>query len=188
MKPASPDVAVPRRVSATLCLVLAACAATSVVARPAIDSSVAWGLLALLPAARAAGFDLVAGRVPDRLVALSVLVAATAVVLGVVGGATGSGVIGVVAGALAIAGPLLALHLVSPATIGFGDVKLAAALGAAVGLVDFRQSLWALAVASGSTLLIALVRRARSVAFAPGLVLGAALAIAGPPLATEIAG
>jgi leader peptidase (prepilin peptidase)/N-methyltransferase len=188
MNSASPDVAVPRRVTTALSLVLAACVATSIAARPAIDASATWALLALLPAACAAGVDLVVGHVPDRLVASSVLVVAAAVALGRFDGATGHGVIGVVAGAFATAGPLLALHLVSPATIGFGDVKLAAALGAAVGLGDYRQSLWALAIASGSTLLIALVRRSRSVAFAPGLVLGAALVIAGPPLATEIAG
>ena len=35
-------------------------------------------------------------------------------------------------GALAMSGPLLAMHLAVPASIGFGDVKLAAVAGAAV--------------------------------------------------------
>jgi leader peptidase (prepilin peptidase)/N-methyltransferase len=155
------------------------------VARPAADAPTTWALIALLPAVSAAALDVRTGRVPDRLVVVSALVA---VAIGVVAGAGHSGMVGVVIGALVTTGPLLAVHLASPATVGFGDVKLAAALGAAVGLVDFRQSLWALVIASGSTLLFAVVRRAGSVPFAPGLVLGAALAIVGPPLAREISG
>ncbi len=43
--------------------------------------------------------------------------------------------------ALAFAGPLLLLHLVSPAAMGFGDVKAGIVLGYALGLVHWHLAL-----------------------------------------------
>ncbi|NYV77806.1 prepilin peptidase, partial [Streptomyces sp. UH6] len=40
---------------------------------------------------------------------------------------------GALLGAVALAGGFLVLHLISPAGMGFGDVKLALAIGAALG-------------------------------------------------------
>jgi leader peptidase (prepilin peptidase)/N-methyltransferase len=90
---------------------------------------------------------------------------------------------GVLLGAAAFAGPLLIVHAANPGAMGFGDVKLAAVLGAALGLVDWRACLLALCLASAVTACVAIVRRRSSMPFAPGLVGGAALALL--PTATE---
>jgi len=50
-------------------------------------------------------------------------------------------------GAVAFAGPWLAVHLVSPASIGFGDVKFTAALGVYLAWFDPLAGLWACAFA-----------------------------------------
>jgi leader peptidase (prepilin peptidase)/N-methyltransferase len=74
--------------------------------------------------------------------------------------------------------PLLVLHLVTPAAMGFGDVKLAVALGAGLGVLEPKLAVLALAVASGLTLVAAAWARRAATAFAPGLVIGAAAALA----------
>ena len=83
----------------------------------------------------------------------------------------------VAAGAVVFALPMLFVHLWSPAALGFGDVKLAAALGAAIGLVEPRLGLIALCVASGLTAAVGVAGRRRSLPLAPGLVVGAAVAL-----------
>jgi len=70
------------------------------------------------------------------------------------------------------------VHLVAPAAMGFGDVKLAVALGAGLGVLEPRLAVLALAIASGLTLLVAACSRRSAMPFAPGLVLGAAAAMA----------
>lgn len=131
------------------------------------------GLLALglVPAAAAALVDRTDGRVPDALVALTAAVAAAAVVAGI------APVWAVLAGAAVTAAPLLAVHLVDPDRMGFGDVKLAAALGAVLAPLDVRAGFVALAVGSGVALATAAALRRRSVPFAPGLVAGASVAL-----------
>ena len=59
---------------------------------------------------------------------------------------TGSGALlrDVLTGALVVAGPLLAVHLITPSGMGFGDVKAGAVLGAAMGLIDVELALLAL--------------------------------------------
>jgi leader peptidase (prepilin peptidase)/N-methyltransferase len=74
--------------------------------------------------------------------------------------------------------PLVLVHLVSPAAMGFGDVKLAVALGAAAGLIAPGLALTGLAAAAGLTLLLACCGRRVTVPFAPGLVSGTAAALA----------
>ena len=81
-------------------------------------------------------------------------------------------------GAAMLAGPLLLTHLVSPTGMGFGDVKAGAVLGAALGLIDPQVALLALVLGLASAAVWGLARRARSVAFGPGLVTGALLALA----------
>ena len=80
-----------------------------------------------------------------------------------------------VLGAAVFAAPLLTLHLVSPASMGFGDVKTALVLGAASGAIDWRLALAALALA---TAVAGIVAGAESVAFGPGLVAAAAISLA----------
>jgi leader peptidase (prepilin peptidase)/N-methyltransferase len=131
------------------------------------------GLLALglAPAAGAALVDRRDGRVPDALVALTAAVAAVAVVAGL------ASVWTVLAGTAVTTAPLLAIHLVDPDRMGFGDAKLAAALGAVLAPLDVRAGLAALAVGSGAALATAAALRRRSVPFAPGLVAGASVAL-----------
>lgn len=126
-------------------------------------------IAALLPLTAAAIVDAAERRLPNRLILLSI--APIAFVCGVdpfVGHLNAVG--GVVSGALFLATPLLALHLIAPTAMGFGDVKAAAALGAALGLIQPELAVWALCLASAITGAWGIARRARHVAFGPGLV------------------
>lgn len=110
-------------------------------------------------------------RLPDRFtIAAGVAVTGAAVVA-----ATTEPVLGAVAFTL----PLLLVHLVDPAAMGFGDVKIALVLGAACGLVDWRLSLVALLTAAAAASVIAVARRVNSIAFGPSLV-GATVAVVAP--------
>jgi leader peptidase (prepilin peptidase)/N-methyltransferase len=80
-------------------------------------------------------------------------------------------------GAAAMAMPAIVVHIAVPRALGFGDVKFATALGLSAGLLDWRVSLLALAIGSGSTLAVAVMGRRGDVAFGPGLVAGSAIAI-----------
>ena len=129
----------------------------------------------LVPAAAAAASDWRTRRVPNSLVAIALLPAMVAVVL------VDDRIpllASVAWGVAVMAVPLLVVHLVAPAAMGFGDVKLAVALGAGLGLLEPELAVLALAVASGLTLLAAACRRRSAMPFAPGLVIGAAVALA----------
>ena len=110
-------------------------------------------------------------RLPDRFT----IAAGVAVVGAAVVAATTEPVLGAVAFTL----PLLLVHLVDPAAMGFGDVKIALVLGAACGLVDWRLSLVALLTAAAAASVIAIARRVNSIAFGPALV-GATVAVVAP--------
>jgi leader peptidase (prepilin peptidase)/N-methyltransferase len=143
-----------------------------------LGASLGWGPLvgfvALVPAAWAAVVDLRTGRLPNSLVAASAAPAAGVIVREMLAGDTIEVVSAVVVGAVLFAGPLFVIHVASPDSMGFGDVKLAAALGATLGLVDPWASLVALCVASAATATIGLVTRRTTLSFGPGLVGGAA--------------
>ena len=143
------------------------------------------GLVAvLLVAVVAVVVDVTSERIPDRVVLVSLLPTSLVLALHAVadGGDGRSAFVGVLMGAVAFAAPILIVHLVVPHALGFGDVKLAAALGGALGLVDWRASVAALCIASGMTAAVALMRRRSTVPFAPGLVAGAALVLLLPTL------
>jgi leader peptidase (prepilin peptidase)/N-methyltransferase len=129
----------------------------------------------LVPAAAAAASDWRTHRVPNVLVAVALVPALVAVLLVddrvhlLASVALGAGVMAL---------PLLVVHLAAPAAMGFGDVKLAAALGAALGVWDPTLGVPALAVAAGLTLLAAAWRRRTAMPFGPGLVTGAGAALA----------
>jgi leader peptidase (prepilin peptidase) / N-methyltransferase len=90
---------------------------------------------------------------------------------------------------LALAGgPVLVFHLVSPAGMGFGDVKWSAALGAVVGLAGWSLALLVPLVGSLVAIAIALATRQRFVAFGPALAVGALVALTiGPALIGDVA-
>jgi leader peptidase (prepilin peptidase)/N-methyltransferase len=134
-----------------------------------------WGagllLTAMAAATTAAAIDVTSGRIPDRLVIATsiplLMIAASEFAAGRAGVAAG-----LLLGALAIGSPVVVVHLAVPAAMGFGDVKLGAVVGAAVGLVDARFGLVALSVAAGSTAVVGLGAGRRDLPFGPGLVVG----------------
>ena len=160
-------------------------AAAIVVLAVLVAGVLAWGAVglaiavALVPAALAALADRRTGRLPDPLVGAT-LVSALAIAVGLAVADRFSP--GVAAGAVVMALPLLAMHLASPAAMGFGDVKLAAALGALIGVIDARAVLATLALASGGAVAVALVRRRSALAFGPALVAATGAVLV--PLAT----
>ncbi len=137
--------------------------------------------MALSVAALAAWVDLQSTRIPDELVALALLPTVGSAAAAVVSGGGATRMVAIVFGIGMLAFPLLLIHLVSPSAMGFGDVKLAVPLGAAVGLVDPVFGLIALCVASALTAAVGVATRRRALPFGPGLVIGAvaALALAG---------
>ena len=128
----------------------------------------------LLAAARV---DVRENRLPDHLVGSAALP-----ILGVAALALTSHRADVAAsitiGAALLAGLLLVLHLADPAGMGFGDVKAAAVLGAALGVVDERLALWVLGIASAVGLVWMGVTRRRAVAFGAPLVIAGVVCIA----------
>ncbi|ORV63981.1 peptidase A24 [Mycobacterium fragae] len=83
-----------------------------------------------------------------------------------------------VAGAMALGGVYLAVHLVSPTAMGAGDVKLALGLGALTGC--FGVGAWFLAAAGAPllTAVIGVLRGGGSVPHGPSMCLASAMAVA----------
>jgi leader peptidase (prepilin peptidase)/N-methyltransferase len=75
-------------------------------------------------------------------------------------------------GSAYLALPLLVTHLVSPAGMGFGDVKAGIVLGGALGLIDDDFALPVLIVALAIVGGWGLLRGRRSMPLGPGLVAG----------------
>jgi leader peptidase (prepilin peptidase)/N-methyltransferase len=147
------------------------------------------GIAMLVPAAVV---DIEERRLPDAWVgAGAVAVIVTLAVDSVVGQPNDTELLsGVALGALAMGLPVLALHLVSPASMGFGDVKAAVVLGAAVGTADARLAAVALCLAAAGGAAVGLATRRRTIPFGPFLVVAAALVLLahGPIVATIFAG
>jgi leader peptidase (prepilin peptidase)/N-methyltransferase len=137
--------------------------------------------LMVAAAVPAAVVDLHVRRLPDPLVAVAALVGLVTLVVEAVAGVPAA--LGAIAlGAVAMGGPILALHLASPRSMGFGDVKLAIVLGAALGTLHWQLALSGLALAAGLTALVALLGRRTTIAFGPGLLVGALLALLAHPV------
>ena len=155
-------------VAASAAIVLAVAAAVG-----AVPVAGAVGIALLLPAAV---IDVEQRRLPDTWVIAAIVGLATTLAVGsAVGAANGSeaGAVDVAGGAIAMAVPVLILHLVSPASMGFGDVKAAIVLGAAVGTIDWRLGAIALCLAAALGATVGLVTRRRTIPFGPFLVAGA---------------
>ena len=115
-------------------------------------------------------------RLPDRIVGPAAVALLLGTILAPLTGADlpiRSGI----AGIMVFAGPLLLLHLISPSAMGFGDVKTAIVLGFALGLVHWQLALAALALATGFTAAVGLLAGLGTIAFGPGLVTAAAVAL-----------
>ena len=121
------------------------------------------------------GYDLRCRRLPNWLtLPAAVLVPVAAAVAG-----RGSAAL---AGAAALAGIYLVVHLIAPAGLGGGDVKLAAGLGALTGA--FGADTWLLAALGAPLLtagcgLVALLRSGvRTVPHGPSMCLASAVVLA----------
>jgi leader peptidase (prepilin peptidase)/N-methyltransferase len=132
---------------------------------------------ALTPAACATVVDVRDRRLPDRLVALTTTPVLAASLMRASLGDHDT-LVRATLGAVAFAVPLLVLHAISPAAMGFGDVKFAASLGAVLGLLDPRSVVVALIVASAGTAVVATVRGRAEIPFGPGLLVGTIAALA----------
>ncbi len=128
----------------------------------------------LMPAALV---DMQQRRLPDVWLGAAAIVLLVGVGLSWSTGSTTPSLAGMAAGAALMTVPILLLHLVSPSSMGFGDVKLAVVLGAAVGVLDWNLAIPALALAAGATATVGVVTRARFIAFGPGLIGGALVAM-----------
>ncbi len=132
--------------------------------------------LSLLLLTAAAFVDLAERRLPNELVAAAAVPVGVAAAVALAAG-TSSVATGAIGGAALVGAPLLATHVVSPAGMGFGDVKAGTVLGAAVGLVSVPAAALTLLLALAGSGVWAVMRRRRHVALGPGLVLGALVAL-----------
>lgn len=138
-------------------------------------------ILALPPLVTAAIVDINERRLPNRLLALAAVPLLVALSAEASSALTTQAAIGIAL----TAGPLLTAHLISPHSIGFGDVKAAAVIGGLLGLLDASLGLVALCIALATTAAVGLALRRRSLPLGPGLVAGASC-MALLALATEI--
>lgn len=119
------------------------------------------------------GYDIRQRRLPNWLtLPAALLVLAVAVAVG-----RGPAAL---AGAAALAGVYLVVHLIAPAGLGAGDVKLAVALGALTG--SFGADVWLLAAVAAPLLtglwglFVVTAGRGRTVPHGPSMCLASALA------------
>jgi leader peptidase (prepilin peptidase) / N-methyltransferase len=131
---------------------------------------------ALLPLIAAARIDEREHRIPNRLVLAGVAPLVVLAALSLLT-ADASTLTAMAAGAVLMSGPLLVLHVVAPGAMGFGDVKAAAVLGAAVGLVDPTVALWALCLASAIAVARGAMTRRAVVPFGSALVAAALVSL-----------
>ncbi len=180
-RPADPGSHDPRSIVATA--FVGATVGLAVVGVVALATSWWWPAVvsacALVPASAAAAIDLRTRSLPDLLVASC---AAVGVFVAVVPRGS-TGLVFALLGAVCIALPLLAIHIVAPNAMGFGDIKFGAALGTSVGSVSAELgtlvllAMISLAVSSAVGIVEAIVIRRRDLAYGPALVVGVAVAL-----------
>jgi len=140
-----------------------------------------WPLLALwLPFSAAlallAAIDADVSRLPDRILAPTAIWTILCVVLTMWISDPSAGANAFLA-ALVSAGCFGVIHFVGRGELGFGDVKLAAIIGAATAVVSWAAVAYALIAACLLAIAWGLARRDRVLAFGPWLALGAVMAV-----------
>jgi leader peptidase (prepilin peptidase)/N-methyltransferase len=123
----------------------------------------------------AAVIDVEQRRLPDMWLggALIALIATLSLAAALGDPIESASALSMLGGAVALALPVLVLHLASPNAMGFGDVKAALVLGAAVGAIDWRLGAVALCLAALSGAVVGVLGRHRTIPFGPFLVFGA---------------
>ena len=164
------EVGTAARVSVAVGCALTLAVTASWIGETAVAVATGASLLALVAAALV---DVAEHRLPNALVAL----AAAPVIVALIAAGSVELVRSAALGAAVLGGPLLVTHLVTPAGMGFGDVKAGAVLGAALGLIDVQVALLALVLGLAAAATWGLAWRSRTVAFGPGLVAGALVAL-----------
>lgn len=172
--------------AAVACATIAACVLLgTATALPAVSPGrFAALVVVLVPAALAAAVDARTHRLPDVLVLpVYPLLAAVLLVTTLTDGDGSRAGRVVVAGVVAAVAAAL-LHLLAPAGLGFGDVKLVAPLAALcawdgwVGPVVWQVATWASAGVAVLVLLVSgRVRRGSTIPLGPHLVVGALVAV-----------
>lgn len=133
------------------------------------------GVLVLTWLIALSGYDMRSRRLPNWLT----LPAAVVVPLIAAGAGRGGSAL---AGAAALSGVYLAVHLISPSGLGAGDVKLAVGLGALTG--SFGADVWLLAALAAPLLTgvcavgVAVARGQKVVPHGPSMCLASAIAVA----------
>jgi leader peptidase (prepilin peptidase)/N-methyltransferase len=134
----------------------------------------------------AAALDMMCRQLPDALVVLAFVPTAMAAAVLTLQGST-TAINGVGIGAAAWLLPLLAVHLIAPDGLGFGDVKAAGVIGAILGLT---QHLTLVVAGLVTAVVVAAVPARRStrrdIALGPYLVSGAVACLAIGSLTREI--
>jgi leader peptidase (prepilin peptidase) / N-methyltransferase len=109
--------------------------------------------------------DLAAGRLPDALTGPAA-VATLAVMIPLDPFVLGAGIVG----GLALGGIFAGVHLLAPAALGAGDVKLAPSLGGPLAAASWSAPVLAVVLAATGVLVLASIRGSRRVPFGPPLL------------------
>jgi leader peptidase (prepilin peptidase)/N-methyltransferase len=127
-----------------------------------------------------AAVDLDVGRLPDRLLLPAAAWTVVCIVLLGIQQHSLTGLLAAAAASVLCGASFWAMHLASRGALGFGDVKLAAIVGAAVAAVAWQSLVWALLGACALGLVWAGITRRREIAFGPWLAFGAIVAVGLP--------
>jgi len=160
-----------------------------VAASSALGSSLTTGIssaISLFWISAAAGVDNMCRQLPDELVVLALLPTAMAAAASTLHGST-TAIASIGFGAAIWAVPLLVIHVIAPAGVGFGDVKAAGAIGAFLALTQHAVVVAAGLVAAVVGITVSAVRsEQRRLALGPYLAGGALACLAVGSLAGEI--
>jgi len=150
-------------------------ALVTVISVVALDVPVVSGVvvIVLIPAML---IDVLERRIPDAWIVLASASFGLALSASVALGQTVP-IAPIAGGSLTMTLPILFLHLLSPTSMGFGDVKVAIVLGAALGVLHWQLALTALTLAAGIAATIGTLCRSRTIAFGPYLLIGTTIAL-----------
>jgi leader peptidase (prepilin peptidase)/N-methyltransferase len=136
----------------------------------------------------AAGLDRLWRQLPDALVLLALLPTAMAAAVLTLQGST-TAFTGIGFGAVAWGIPMLFVHLIAPAGLGFGDVKAAGVVGATLGLTQPAAVVacgLVFAVAAAAAAAMMRTSRRGDLALGPHLALGALSCLAVAVISGEV--